>query len=274
MISLKNTESSSKTQSKIFFKMAKLTLVKEYLTDIHCKTLNFYLLPKIHKGIIPPPGRPILSANGSPTEKISQFEDHLLNPLCPKIRSYVQDSTHFLQIINNLPQLPDTAYLVTMDVTSLYTNIPVQEGIQVVEDLLKEERPNTNNKPSNQSLINLLTLILTKNNFKFNGKHYIQKKGVCMGSKVSPSFAILYMDYFENMYVYTYHLQPLLYLRYIDDIFMIWTHSLEELNEFTTFLNTRIEHIKFTIEQSVNLVNFLDMKISVSNGHLKTDLYT
>ena len=67
--------------------------VKEYLTDVHCRTPNFYLLPKIHKGILPPPGRPILSANGSPTEKISQFVDHFLNPLCPQIRSYVNDTT-------------------------------------------------------------------------------------------------------------------------------------------------------------------------------------
>ena len=44
--------------------------VKNYLTDIHCKTPNFYWFLK---GLTPPPGRPILSTNGSPTEKISQI---------------------------------------------------------------------------------------------------------------------------------------------------------------------------------------------------------
>ena len=51
-----------------------------YLLDRECKTPNMYFLSKIHKGITPPPGRPIVSANGCPTEKISNFVDHFLNP--------------------------------------------------------------------------------------------------------------------------------------------------------------------------------------------------
>jgi hypothetical protein len=64
--------------------------IKKYLTDSSSKTSRFYLLPKIHKGIKPPPGRPVVSANGCPTEKISKFVDHFLNPTCKKIKSYVK----------------------------------------------------------------------------------------------------------------------------------------------------------------------------------------
>ena len=64
--------------------------VKDYLTDTHCKTPNFYTLAKIHKGIKPfVRGRPILLANQSACEKISKCVDHSINPLCPKVRSYV-----------------------------------------------------------------------------------------------------------------------------------------------------------------------------------------
>jgi hypothetical protein len=54
--------------------------VLNYLQETEKRTPKFYLLPKIHKGITPPPGRPIVAAIGSPTEKISKFVDHFLNP--------------------------------------------------------------------------------------------------------------------------------------------------------------------------------------------------
>ena len=55
-----------------------------------------YFLPKIHKDVLPPPGRPVVSANGCSTEKISAFVDNFLRPLVPKIKSYVRDTTDFI----------------------------------------------------------------------------------------------------------------------------------------------------------------------------------
>ena len=114
--------------------------VKDYLTDHKCRTSLFYLLPKIHKPTRPPPGRPILSANGSPTEKISAFVDHFLNPYCPQVKSFVKDSTHFLQILESLGDLPEQSLLVTLDVNSLYTNINSRSGLEVVKNLLHDKR--------------------------------------------------------------------------------------------------------------------------------------
>ena len=42
--------------------------VRNYLADKTCRTSRFYLLPKIHKKVNPPPGRPVVSGNGSPTD--------------------------------------------------------------------------------------------------------------------------------------------------------------------------------------------------------------
>jgi hypothetical protein len=69
--------------------------VVNYMNEVECRTANFYLLPKIHKGIYPPPGRPIVSANGCPTEKISKLVDHFLNPASTSHKSYVKDTAHF-----------------------------------------------------------------------------------------------------------------------------------------------------------------------------------
>ena len=207
-----------------------------YLTSGGERTSLFYMLPKIHKNKMPPKGRPILSANDCPTERISAFVDHFLRPRVRDIKSYVKDTTHFLNIIKAINNLPEDTLLVTFDVSSLYTNIPNEEGIDACKEVLETHR-DTDQIPKNRSLIELLRLVLYKNNFEFNGKHYLQVGGTAMGTRVAPSFANIFMSNFEDKYVYTYRTQPLRWLRYIDDIFCIWPHGKEELELFTNHLN-------------------------------------
>ena len=96
-----------------------------------------------------------------------------------------------------------------------------------------------------------------------------------MGTKVAPSFANIFMGWFEDTFVYTYKTQPLLWKRYIDDIFMIWPHGHESLDEFVTYLNQTPKTIKFTAETSTTQVNFLDVTVTTNgNNKLTTSLYT
>ena len=90
---------------------------------------EFSTLTKIHKST--PVGRPIVSGSSGPTERISSFVDSLLQPIAQKQESYIQDNTHFINFIESTP-LPDGAVLATLDVCTLYTNIPQEEGIKVV----------------------------------------------------------------------------------------------------------------------------------------------
>ena len=87
---------------------------------------EFYTLTKIHKKT--PVGRPIVSGSSGPTERISSFVDSLLQPVAVKQESYIKDTTDFINFIENT-QIPDNAVLATLDVSSLYTNIPQKEGI-------------------------------------------------------------------------------------------------------------------------------------------------
>ena len=250
--------------------------VSYYLTDRECKTAKLYLLPKIHKGKIPPPGRPIVSANGCPTEKISQLVDNFLTPPTTLfIRSYIKDTTDFIQKLESIGQLPPNCYLATLDVTSLFTNIPNKEGLEAAMRLLTKYRPQPDLKPTNQTIITLLEMVLSMNNFTFNGDNYLQVGGTAMGTKAAPGFANCFMGDFEERFVYPYKTQPLKYMRFLDDIFLIWQHSLEELDEFVTHMNTQLESIKFTIEVSKSHVNFLDttVRINPTNNMLETDLY-
>jgi hypothetical protein len=194
--------------------------VVNYLHEQENKTARFYLLPKIHKGISPPPGRPIVSANGCATERISQLVDHFLNPLSSLHKSYVRDTTHFLNILKKIGTVPSNSLLVTFDVCSLYTNIPIKEGIQAARESLDKHR-HKSAKPKNQSIIQLLEFVLTKNNFKFNDEHFLQMWGTCMGSKCAPSFADLYMNWFETKFIYSYPIPAHTWVRYLDDCFCL-----------------------------------------------------
>ena len=107
----------------------------KYLTsNPNLRAGRFYILPKIHKQ--GNPGRPIISSNGHPTERISEFVDYHLKPLVQTLPSYIKDTTHFLLQLQNLGPLPENAILVTLDVSSLYTNIPHKEGEEACRHFL------------------------------------------------------------------------------------------------------------------------------------------
>ena len=82
-----------------------------------------------------------------------------------------------------------------------------------------------------------------------------------MGTKVAPSYANLFMAELERKFIELYPLKPHTYFRFIDDIFLIWTHSEKDLLEFVEFLNNFHKSIKFTIEYSEKEINFLDTTV-------------
>ena len=90
---------------------------------------TFYTLTKIHKPT--PVGRPIISGCGGPTEKLSSFVDKILQPIAQQQESYLKDTTHFINFLEKT-KVPEDTILVSMDETSLYTNIPQEEGIHIV----------------------------------------------------------------------------------------------------------------------------------------------
>ena len=119
--------------------------------------------------------------------KITQYK--CFNVTTFKLRSYIRDTTHFLQKISTINDLPVNTLLVTLDVESLYTNIPHTYGLQAAKDTLNATRTFKNVQPSNNTLIKLLEMVLTKINFQFNGQDYWQAAGTAMGTKVAVGYA-------------------------------------------------------------------------------------
>ena len=94
------------------------------------------MLPKIHK--VNNPGRPAVFSVNSHTEKLSAYVDECLRSLAEKLPSYIRDTSDFIRQLRVLGQLPARCYLATLDVSSLYTNIDIDEGLSIVEEELEK----------------------------------------------------------------------------------------------------------------------------------------
>ena len=112
------------------------------------------------------------------------------------------------------------------------------------------------------------------NNFSFNGIHYRQLSGTAMGTRMAPSFANLFMSRLETNILSQASVLPLCWWRYIDDIFILWDKSAEDLQDFFEHCNNYHPTIKFTTSVSDSAVNFLDVTVKISEGKISTDLYT
>ena len=95
-----------------------------------------------------------------------------------------------------------------------------------------------------------------------------------MGTGAAPNYANIFMDRFETKTLDNYPLKPMLWLRFIDDIFMLWTHGEDQLMNFISYLNDINLSIKFTHEHSDQTVNFLDTSLHIDeNRRIYTTLY-
>ena len=222
---------------------------------------KFYLLPKIHKDPaswpVPyqiPAGRPIVSDCGSETYGISEYIDSFLNPLSIQHPSYVKDTYDFIAKVR-AARLNENDLLFSMDVDSLYTNIEAPEGLRAVRQMFTlnqaVDRPD-------EYIMQLLEIALTKNDFGFNGKHYLQLNGVAMGKKFAPAYADIYMAMWEATVLPKCPLKPTHYLRYLDDIWGVWPHSREDFSAFVNILNSHHNSIKVKYVLSDSSMDFLD----------------
>ena len=236
---------------------------------------RFYLLPKIHKEpekwSIPgeiPPGRPIVSDCNSETYYIAEYIEHFLNPISICHPSYIKDTYDFISKIKKL-EIPKNAFLFTIDIDSLYTNIETEVGLKAVEKFM-EKYPDP--KRPDQYILKLLEINLTRNDFEFDSKFYLQIKGTAMGKKFAPSYANIFMADWEQSALNAATKKPYAYYRFLDDIWGIWTYSREDFVTFTDHLNTHQKSIKIKYTFDPEEVNFLDVVSYKGPEFLETGL--
>ncbi len=153
----------------------------------------FCTLPKIHKALVDtPPGRPIVAATGSLTEKVSAFVDYSIQASLTNLPTYTRHSMDLIKTIQSIKLTNTQRFFVTMDTESLYTNVTFEGGLQAAKSFLEKK--------------------------KSCADFYLQESRVAVGSKMSPSFASLNMGLFECEMIFNQELNP--YLHHISH----WKH--------------------------------------------------
>ena len=156
------------------------------LIQHYSKLPHIYGLPKIHKDGIP--FRPIVSNRGSACHPLSCFLVEIISPLTGKFSSYVKNSAHFVERISDAPI--HSNLIVSLDVVSLFTKVPIDETLAVVWDKLAAD-PLLEELSCIliDNLMEMLTFCVETTYFGMGSNIYQQEEGLAMGSPLSPVLA-------------------------------------------------------------------------------------
>ena len=138
-------------------------------------------------------------------------------------------------------------FLISFDVASSFTNIPLEETVNIATHTIFENYPNV--KFTRKKLEKLLKIETSETHFIFNNEIYDQIDGVSVGSPLAPILANFFMGYLEKDWVEKAQVaKTTFYKRYIDDIFAVFESELDA-ETFNTYLNNKHKNINFTYEK-------------------------
>ncbi|XP_033097623.1 uncharacterized protein LOC117101698 [Anneissia japonica] len=213
--------------------------------------------------------------NATVVMDVAQYNEkilHLLNtPTYRRIKKarlmpskeWLQASYSDCNTIRNV-YLESTDTLVSFDIKSLFTNVPVEEACLTAKHRLEEDHTLQERTDLNPQQINdLLLQCLVCTNFKWLDQFFEQTEGTAMGSPLSLVIANIFLEEFEQLALLSVTKQPKLWLRYVDGTFIIGQHSKVYLDGFIDHLNSQHKSIMFTMEEEHNRsLTFLDVLVT------------
>ena len=235
----------------------------------------FYGTPKVHKlkdkdGLKELTMRPIISNIGTATYETAKYLNKLFTPLTKSKYSILNTDDLISRL--KIETIPDGDKMISFDVKSLFTNVPLERTIEIILKKVYDEKKINTNIP--KSVLKELLYLCTKHlHFTFNNEIYIQIDGVAMGSPLGPLLANIFMTALEEDTIPS--LNPYLchWKRFVDD-----THAYIDPQKVESILNKLNDYhpnIEFTFElEENNSINFLDVNIKrISNNKLETTVY-
>jgi len=213
---------------------------------------------KIQSPTAIPPFIPIVSSLNKFNHQLAKYLCSLLQPLLPNTYS-ISDTFYFVQELKTVDI--SNKFMVSFDVVSLFTNIPLKESIDLAVSYIAEGNPNL--RLSKNDLTKLFSFVKSQTNFLFNGKVYNQIDGVAMGSPLASVLANLFLGHYENIWPNNYQGPSVhFYRRNVDNTYCLFNTEHDALLFFEC-LNSQHPNINFTMEKETNKVlAFLDVCIN------------
>ena len=218
------------------------------------------------------PLKVILRTIGTPCYNLAKQLCEILSPLCNN-RHRLSDSFSFINSVNSL----SFAFPVTMcsfDVSSLFTNVPLDETIEIAINRLFSEGHDTLGMDK-ETITSLLRTAAKDCCFIFNNQFYCQTDGVAMGSPLGPILADIFMISFEERFIGLWLKERICaFFRYVDDTFLVF-RNYSDVARFLDHINSCHPNIKFTFELELDCsIPFLDALVHkvFIDGH--TRFYT
>ncbi len=216
------------------------------------------------------PLRPVISNIGTATYELSKYLAGLLKPLT-KSQYSVESTKDFIDRLNN-QRVPEGFRMVSFDVVSLFTKVPLDYTINIILDKVFRERK-IRTKMNREQLKRLLEVCTKEMHFSYNGAIYRQVDGVAMGSPLGPVLANIFMVELENYLVPRLGNIVPLWFRYVDDTFSFVEGS--KVDEVINTLNSFHPNIRFTSEIEVGgTISFLDVRVTtLQDRTMGTDIH-
>lgn len=196
----------------------------------------------------------------------------VLNNVMGKTPLHILNSFEFVNDMRKQVLESDTI-LFSLDVVSLFTNVPVDYAIESVDLRWDEIKEHTRVEKS--SFMLMLKLILESTFFQYNGSFYKQKYGMPMGSPLSPVVANIVLERIEQAALKELEnrgIKPVFFKRYVDDC--IVGAKAEQVQEIVSVFNSFHERLQFTVEMEVNgELKFLDTIVRKKNERILTEWF-
>jgi hypothetical protein len=262
----KALEQVMKNELLTFTKDAHLPAIfRKYIGASKMEYPRFYVIPKVHKN--PWASRPIIPSHSWITSRVAAVVDYALQPLLREFKTVLNSSQELISKLREVGPM-EGCWLITGDVTAMYTNIDPFDAIRKITSIL----PATSQGIRRSTLVKMIEFVLLNNFFMFENDIYQQKSGLAMGVSCAPIIANLYCAVYEkDMLKYRTGKTLKVYARYIDDIFVIFKGTEDEKETWTA--KWKLPGLKITWESSRSSTSFLDIKLQIINGELVTSLY-